>query len=145
VPNIAEGAGEFSPRDKARFYRIARRSATESAAILDVIEQRQNAPADKLASAQQLLVEIVSMLVRMIAIRARAGARARARQPHWGVSRDVTMHVTIRPACNAPAWCDAETRSFPRSPPRPAACNCPVVPPARFGRRLLRIERGYRT
>ena len=79
VLNIAEGAGEFSPRDKARFYRIARRSATESAAILDVIEQRQNAPADKLASAQQLLVEIVSMLVRMIAIRARARARARAR------------------------------------------------------------------
>ncbi len=27
--NIAEGAGEFSSADKARFYRIARRSATE--------------------------------------------------------------------------------------------------------------------
>ena len=25
--NIAEGAGEFAPREKARFYRIARRSA----------------------------------------------------------------------------------------------------------------------
>jgi four helix bundle protein len=33
--NIAEGAGEFAPADKARFYRMARRSATESAAILD--------------------------------------------------------------------------------------------------------------
>ncbi|HET7322453.1 MAG TPA: four helix bundle protein, partial [Longimicrobiaceae bacterium] len=30
--NIAEGAGEFSRADKARFYRIARRSATECAA-----------------------------------------------------------------------------------------------------------------
>jgi four helix bundle protein len=34
--NIAEGAGEFSPGDKARFYRMARRSATECAATLDV-------------------------------------------------------------------------------------------------------------
>lgn len=34
--NIAEGAGEFSKPDKARFYRFARRSATECAAALDV-------------------------------------------------------------------------------------------------------------
>ncbi len=34
--NVAEGAGEFSINEKARFYRIAKRSATESAAILDV-------------------------------------------------------------------------------------------------------------
>ena len=34
--NVAEGAGEFSEREKARFYRMARRSATECAAILDV-------------------------------------------------------------------------------------------------------------
>ena len=34
--NIAEGAGEFSRKDKRRFYRIALRSATASAARLDV-------------------------------------------------------------------------------------------------------------
>ncbi|HSJ31524.1 MAG TPA: four helix bundle protein, partial [Longimicrobiales bacterium] len=33
--NIAEGAGEFAPKEKARFYRIAKRSATECAAVLD--------------------------------------------------------------------------------------------------------------
>src|SRR5262252_4453113 len=33
--NVAEGAGEFAPADKARFYRMARRSGTECAAILD--------------------------------------------------------------------------------------------------------------
>ena len=33
--NIAEGAGEYSGAEKARFYRIARRSGTECAAILD--------------------------------------------------------------------------------------------------------------
>ena len=39
VLNIAEGAGEFSPSDKARFYRMARRSASECAAIIDLIER----------------------------------------------------------------------------------------------------------
>jgi four helix bundle protein len=80
VLNLAEGAGEFSPRDKARFYRMARRSAVESTAILvDIVAQRRHAPADKLSRAQQLLVAIVSMLVRLIANRAGARARAGAR------------------------------------------------------------------
>ncbi len=35
--NIAEGAGEFAAADRARFYRFARRSATESAAIIDAL------------------------------------------------------------------------------------------------------------
>ena len=39
--NIAEGAGEYSRKEKARFYRIALRSATESAAILDVSRRLQ--------------------------------------------------------------------------------------------------------
>jgi 23S rRNA-intervening sequence protein len=34
--NSAEGAGEFSPHEKSRFYRMAKRSGTETAAILDV-------------------------------------------------------------------------------------------------------------
>ena len=34
--NVAEGAGEFGRKDKARFYRMALRSATECAALLDV-------------------------------------------------------------------------------------------------------------
>ena len=66
--NIAEGAGEFSGKEKARFYRMAKRSATESAAILDAwralgspIEQ-----GDELSSARDYIVRIVSMLVRMV-------------------------------------------------------------------------------
>ena len=39
VLNIAEGAGKFSPKDKAAFYTRARGSATESAAVLDVCER----------------------------------------------------------------------------------------------------------
>src|SRR5271157_4385042 len=34
--NIAEGAGEYSSAEKAKFYRIAKRSATECAAIFEV-------------------------------------------------------------------------------------------------------------
>ena len=37
--NIAEGAEEFSPAEKARFYRMARRSAAECMASLDVCER----------------------------------------------------------------------------------------------------------
>jgi len=44
VLNIAEGAGEFSRADKQRFYRIARRSATEAAATLDIIARRNHRP-----------------------------------------------------------------------------------------------------
>lgn len=37
--NVAEGAGEFSPKDKARFYRYALRSCTETLAVLDVARE----------------------------------------------------------------------------------------------------------
>ncbi len=64
--NIAEGAGEFRSREKARFYRIARRSATECAAILDIL-RRLNAVADRdLSQGEQILHEIVSMLTGLI-------------------------------------------------------------------------------
>ena len=39
VDNIAEGAGEFSPGDKIRFYRYARRSGVEAASQLLSIEK----------------------------------------------------------------------------------------------------------
>jgi len=41
VLNVAEGAGEFAPAEKARFYRVARRSVNECAAVLDVYRARQ--------------------------------------------------------------------------------------------------------
>ena len=38
VLNIAEGADEFAPAEKARFYRMARRSASEVAATLEFVD-----------------------------------------------------------------------------------------------------------
>ncbi len=37
--NIAEGAGEYAVDEKARFYRMAKRSATECAGVLDVCQR----------------------------------------------------------------------------------------------------------
>jgi four helix bundle protein len=63
--NIAEGAGEFSPAEKARFYRMAKRSATESAAIFDVANRLSLIASDSYAAGRELLLRIVSMLVSM--------------------------------------------------------------------------------
>lgn len=63
--NIAEGAGEFSPAEKARFYRIAKRSATECAAIVDVAQRRSCISAEHFTTARSLLLRIVGMLVKL--------------------------------------------------------------------------------
>jgi four helix bundle protein len=63
--NIAEGAGEFSRRDKARFYRIARRSAAECSAILDVCRHLNLAADHNIASGKELLNRIAAMLTRL--------------------------------------------------------------------------------
>ena len=41
--NIAEGAGEFAGREKARFYRIARRSATERTTAVQIRQSEERA------------------------------------------------------------------------------------------------------
>jgi four helix bundle protein len=51
VLNIGEGAGRFSGPDQARFFVIARGSATECAAVLDVLRVRRLATAAHCLSA----------------------------------------------------------------------------------------------
>jgi four helix bundle protein len=64
--NIAEGGGEFSQNEKIRFYRMARRSATECAAILDICQNLQLIEQRNHTKSRELLIRIVSMLTRMI-------------------------------------------------------------------------------
>lgn len=64
--NIAEGTGEFSKGDKARFYRMAKRSATECAAVLDICRELQIVPASSLVEGRDILITIVSMLIKLI-------------------------------------------------------------------------------
>lgn len=64
--NIAEGAGEFSARDKARFYRIGRRSALECAAVLDLLRVLELADAEHVREGREVLQRVVAMLTRLI-------------------------------------------------------------------------------
>lgn len=63
--NIAEGAGEFAIDEKVRFYRMAKRSATECAGVLDVCQRLQLVEERRYAKGRELLIRIVSMLIKM--------------------------------------------------------------------------------
>ena len=63
--NIAEGAGEFSVNEKIRFYRMARRSATECAGILDICMRLNLVDENINLKSRGLLLRIVSMLTKM--------------------------------------------------------------------------------
>ena len=64
--NIAEGAGEFSASEKARFYRMAMRSATECPAILHVLQRLVLVDETRYNSGRELLLRSVARLVQMV-------------------------------------------------------------------------------
>jgi four helix bundle protein len=64
--NIAEGNGKFSAKDRARFLEIARGSALECAAALDVLVARKLATPEQVDTAKENLVRIVQMLMGML-------------------------------------------------------------------------------
>jgi four helix bundle protein len=64
--NIAEGNGKFSTVDRARFLEIARGSALECAACLDVLIVRKLIGAERVISGKEKLVSIVNMLMGML-------------------------------------------------------------------------------
>lgn len=65
VLNIAEGAGRRSSADKRRFYEMARGSATETAALLDVLLRRGLAAPQPYADTRALVIRVVQMLTRL--------------------------------------------------------------------------------
>ena len=64
--NIAEGNGKFSTVDRSRFLEIARGSALECAACLDVLVARKLIGPEQIISAKEQLVRIVNMLMGML-------------------------------------------------------------------------------
>src|SRR5437868_8227219 len=64
--NIAEGNWKFSARDRARFFEMARGSALECAACLDVLIVRKLAKEKPLVAQKERLVRIVEMLVGLL-------------------------------------------------------------------------------
>ena len=63
--NIAESAGRTSPADKARFFSIARGSAMECAAIIDVLASSGIAAIGLCREARRLLIRMVQMLTKI--------------------------------------------------------------------------------
>jgi len=67
--NIAEGSGKTSRADQRRFYAIARGSAMECVALLDVLRVADHPDGNRLDEADALLGSIVRMASKMAAAR----------------------------------------------------------------------------
>ena len=63
--NTAEAGGRRSRKDKARHFAYARGSATEVAALLDVLDRRRLAPPAAVRSARRLAIRAIQMLTRV--------------------------------------------------------------------------------
>ena len=61
---------EFSPKDNARFSRIALRSATESAAILDLVGPVLGEDSCDMTALRDVLLSIVAMSMKLVATQA---------------------------------------------------------------------------
>ena len=64
--NLAEGNGKFTSPDRCRFFDIARGSALECAAALDVLASKGRCEAEVIATGKERLRRIVSMIVGLI-------------------------------------------------------------------------------
>lgn len=63
--NIAEGSGRFTEPDRVRFFSIARGSAMECGAILDIARLAGSADEELLDQGKALLRRLVALLTRM--------------------------------------------------------------------------------
>lgn len=64
--NIAEGNGKWSPKDRCRFFDVARGSTLECAAALDIAVVKKKLDTETAATGKAILVEITKMLVGLI-------------------------------------------------------------------------------
>jgi four helix bundle protein len=64
--NIAEGNGKFSAKDRARFFEMARGSALECAACLDILLVRKLASEQQVVGQKEKVARIVQMLIGLL-------------------------------------------------------------------------------
>ena len=86
--NIAEANGKFSDADRARFLEIARGSALECAACLDVLVARKLTAAEHIAPAKEQLVSIVKMLMGLLKRFSGRAEFLREDEPGYGLAAD---------------------------------------------------------
>ena len=64
--NIAEGGGEYSRADKARFYRMALRSTRECSAVLDILVRVRCVDPDSIIEIREVIDRVSAMLTRLV-------------------------------------------------------------------------------
>ena len=67
ILNLAEGAGRHSRKDKRRLYTIARGSAMEVAACIDVLRVRRLGPEGACRTARALALRLVQVVTKLCA------------------------------------------------------------------------------
>jgi four helix bundle protein len=63
--NIAQGCGKVAGVDRAKFYAIARGSAMECSAVVDVVRLLETRRETELSTAKAMLERVVAMLSKM--------------------------------------------------------------------------------
>src|SRR6266513_3155585 len=86
--NIAEGNGKFSAKDRARFLEMARGSALECAACLDVLLVRKLACEEPVIFAKERLARIVQMLVGLLRKFSERAGVLREEQSEYSIDHD---------------------------------------------------------
>jgi|SRR6266550_2462019 len=86
--NIAEGNGKFSAKDRARFLEMARGSALECAACLDVLLVRKLASKERVVLAKEQLVRIVQMLIGLLRKFSERAGVLREEEPAYSIDHD---------------------------------------------------------
>jgi four helix bundle protein len=86
--NIAEGNGKFSAKDRARFFEIARGSALECAACLDVLLVRKLATEEQVVLSKERLARIVQMLVGLLRKFSERAGVLREEESEYSVDHD---------------------------------------------------------
>jgi four helix bundle protein len=86
--NIAEGNGKFSAKDRARFFEVARGSALECAACLDVLLARKLASEEQVVTAKERLARIVQMLIGLLRKFSERADVLREEEPVYSIDHD---------------------------------------------------------
>jgi four helix bundle protein len=86
--NIAEGNGKFSAKDRVRFFEVARGSALECAACLDVLLIRKLAKEEQVVFSKESLPRIVQMLIGLLRKFSERADVLREEEPGYSIDHD---------------------------------------------------------
>ena len=86
--NVAEGNGKFSAKDRARFFEVARGSALECAACLDILFAGKLVSENQVVPGKKRLARIVQMLIGLLRKFSERAAVLREDEPAYPVEHD---------------------------------------------------------